>query len=135
MLCTFWYCETSSDYSHIYVSASESFLCACVCVQLCVQMSVLPRAHDMFILKKNSNMKIAGIFSGFQPKVAHENTFTRKLSYMPLPRLWKEICSWVQAQEPHCISPWKGWFQSLTIAVSDIIFVLFCFQLLYLVLT
>lgn len=30
MLCTFSYCETSSDYSHIYVSASESFLYALI---------------------------------------------------------------------------------------------------------
>jgi len=35
----------------------------------------------------------AGLLPGFQLKVSHENTFPRELSYLPISRLWKEICS------------------------------------------
>ena len=64
----------------------------------------------------------AGILLGLQLEISHENTFTRKLSYLSILRMWKEICSWIQAEEPHRISSWKGWFHSFTCNVFDVPF-------------
>ena len=56
----------------------------------------------------------AGFLFGFQLKITHEDSFARELSYLPIPGLWKTICSWIQIKEPYFISPWKGCYHFLT---------------------
>lgn len=107
------------------------------CDTFCYQAN--SRSFDIFILAQNFSFNLyvcivtnfthknAGILSRFQFKVTHENTFTRELPYLPLSRLWKEICSWVQVKEPHHVSPWKGWYHTLTILFFRKYSLLHCF--------
>lgn len=80
---------------------------------MCTHLYLYP-AFVVFLI---TNMKYAGVLFGLQPEITHENTFTRKLSHLPIPRLWKEICSWVQVKESYCISPRKGWCYFLAVTI------------------